>query len=231
MSRGRVLFVGCGPGAPDLMTLRAVRALEAADVVIYNPTLLERDALDDLTRPDAQILVWPPAGQRDILDVYERALAEDLLVVRLKGGDPTLLGRLEPELSAVRELGIDFEIVPGVSACAAAAAALALELASPEAPLVVADAARLASSPAGDGTVAVYGAGRDPRALQRSLSDGGRPQTTACVVAIDVSRAGEMLVRCPLAQLAETLEDYGRGAMTIVLAGLPDERRTPGVAH
>ena len=137
MSAGRVLFVGCGPGAADLLTVRAVRALRAADIVIWNASLLAREDLDALVRADAEVLAWPPATQADILEAFGRALAEDLLVVRLKGGDPTLFGELEPELSAVRDLGLACEIVPGVSASAAAAAALGSQLGTRGAPLLL----------------------------------------------------------------------------------------------
>ena len=231
MSRGRVLFVGCGPGAADLMTVRAVRAIERADVVIWNASLLDRDVLADHMRPDAQVVAWPPAGEREILDVYERALADGLLVVRLKGGDPTLLGRMEPELSAVQRLGLDCEIVPGVSAHCASAAALQFEIATPEGPLLVTDTASLAeptAAAAAAGSIAVYGAGRDAAALERRLRDGGWPASAPCVVAIEVSRPGEALVACPLEELAETLADHAGGLMTVALVGVSKRRLTPG---
>jgi precorrin-4 methylase len=217
MSAGRVLFVGCGPGAPDLLTLRAVRALEAADVVIWSPSLLDRDALAGHVRAEAEIVAWPPATQRDILEVFGRALREGLLVVRLKGGDPMLLGQMEPELSVVRELGLSCEVVPGVSSHASSAAALGCELATPEAPLLIAHASALADAP--DGTIAIYGANRDPRALQDDLLGRGLPVSTPCIVAIEVSRRDEAFVPCTLGELAETVLDHGLGMMTVVLAG------------
>lgn len=219
MSAGRVLFVGCGPGAADLLTLRAVRALATADVVIWNAGLLDRQVLSDHMRAGAEILQWPPATQRDVERAFDRALAEDLLVVRLKGGDPTLFGALEPELSAVRERGLPCEIVPGVSAVGASAAALGHEVASGGAQLLLADAGSLASGLPGAGAIAVYGANRDPRALQRALLARGLVASTPCAVAIEVSRRDEMLVSCPLGELGETIEDLGMGALTIVFAG------------
>ena len=228
MTRGRVQFVGCGPGAPDLLTVRAVRALERADVVIWNASLLDREVLAAHMRAGAEVVAWPPAGEREILDVYDRALAEGLVVVRLKGGDPTLLGRLEPELSAVHRLGLDCEIVPGVSAHCASTAALQFEIATADAPLLVADATSLPQPAFGAGSIAVYGAGRDPVALERDLRDGGWPASTPCVVAIEVSRPGEALVACALGELSETLADHAGGLMTIALVGVSDGRPTPG---
>lgn len=220
MSAGRVLFVGCGPGAADLLTLRAVRALETADIVIWNATLLDRGALAAHSRAEAEIVEWPPATGRDIERAYDRALTEDLLVVRLKGGDPTLFGALEPELSAVRARGLACEIVPGVSAVGAGGAALGRELATRATALLLVDAECLTGGGAQASAVAVYGANRDPRALQHALLARGLTGSTPCTVAIEVSRRAETLVSCPLDELGETVEDVGGGGvLTLVLAG------------
>ena len=223
--------MGCGPGAADLLTLRAVRALEQADIVVWSPSLLERQALADHARADAQIIRWPPATQRDIEDAFDRAAAEELDVVRLKGGDPTLFGALEPELSGARERGLECEIVPGVSALGAGAAALGCELAAAAAPLLLVDAATLAEDPQPQAGIAVYGGARDPRALQRALLARGLPRGTPCSVAIEVSRRDEMLVPCVLDDLAETIEDMGQGALALVLVGGTRRPPAPPAAH
>ena len=220
MSAGRVLFVGCGPGAADLLTVRAVRALGTADIVIWNASLLARADLDALIRPDAEVIAWPPATQTDILEAFARALARDLSVVRLKGGDPTLFGELEPELSAVRDLGLACEIVPGVSASAAAAAALGMQLGTRGAPLLLVHASDLAQ-PHDEPALAIYGVGRDPGSIQRALIQRGMPGAAPCRVAIELSRRAETVVECRLEDLAETIEDLGLGMLTLVLAGTP----------
>lgn len=222
MSAGRVLFVGCGPGAEDLLTVRAVRALQRADIVVWNAALLDRQALADHTREETEIVAWPPATLDDVLAAFERARAEDLVVVRLKGGDPTVFGALEPELTAVRERGIAYDIVPGISALSAGAAALGVEVATREGPLLLADAGALAG-PAEPAVVAVYGAGRGPRELEAALLARGLPGSTPCTVAIELARRDEMLVACTLAELGETVEDIGMGGtLTLVLAGVAE---------
>lgn len=225
MSAGRVLFVGCGPGAADLLTLRAVAAISSADVVIWSPSLLARADLDPHLRPETEVVAWPPATQDEILGVFDRARAHDLDVVRLKGGDPTLFGELEPELSAACERGLACEIVPGVSAAGAAAAALGSELGRRGAPLLLVHAADLAREPA-QPSLAVYGIGRDPRALQQALRDRGLAATTPCSVAIELSRRDETVVSCQLDELAETIEDLGLGLLTLVLAGASPRARS-----
>lgn len=219
MTAGRVRFVGCGPGAADLLTLRAVAALESADVVIWNASLLERDVLRSHMRPDAELVAWPPATQQDIDALYDRAVADGLDVVRLKGGDPMLFGAIEADLAAVRARGLACDVIAGVSAVGTAAAALQREIATTGSPLVLAAAGALAGVGGPQHTIAVHGAGRYPEALQRDLLALGLAPQTPCDVAIEVSRRGEMLVPCTLEELAETVRDMGLGALTLVLVG------------
>jgi precorrin-4/cobalt-precorrin-4 C11-methyltransferase len=228
VSTGCVRFVGCGPGAADLMTVRAVRALNDADIVIWNASMLTRETLAEHMRADAELVQWPPAGKREILEAYNRARDEGLLVVRLTGGDPTLFGVLEPELSAARERGLACEIVPGVSAFTATAAALVGEAGTRDEPLLLVDAVALYDDgPAEVAAFAVWGANRDPRALQRALADRGLAASTPCVVAIEVSRPDQTLVPCALEDLAETLEDHALGVLTLAFINVPD-RSEPG---
>jgi len=124
---GRVVFVGAGPGSADLLTLRGARCLAEAEVVLA-------DALTDpLLRELAPRARWVDVGKRGFCRSAEQGAIDAMLVrlarehgnvVRLKGGDPSLFGRLEEELAALAAAGIEAEVVPGVTAaCAAAAAA------------------------------------------------------------------------------------------------------------
>jgi len=122
---GRVAFIGAGPGAADLITLRGARRLAQADVVLFDA--LTDPALREFA-PDAR---WIPVGKRGFCDSTRQATINALLVrhareadlvVRLKGGDPSVFGRLEEELEALAEAGIDAEVIPGVTAAIAAAA-------------------------------------------------------------------------------------------------------------
>ncbi|MCW5662924.1 MAG: uroporphyrinogen-III C-methyltransferase [Piscinibacter sp.] len=122
---GRVVFVGAGPGAADLITLRGARRLAQADVVLH-------DALTDpALREFAPQARWIHVGKRGFCDSTGQATInallvkharENALVVRLKGGDPSVFGRLEEELEALAAAGIAAEVVPGVTAALAAAA-------------------------------------------------------------------------------------------------------------
>jgi uroporphyrin-III C-methyltransferase len=123
---GTVVFIGAGPGAADLITLRGAARLKRADVVLF-------DALTDpALRELAPNAVWIDVGKRGFCDstgqtkinaLLVRHAREAKLVARLKGGDPSVFGRLEEELEALAEAGIACEVVPGVTAAIAAAAA------------------------------------------------------------------------------------------------------------
>lgn len=127
-SAGHVAFVGAGPGDPELLTLKARKALDAADVVIHDrlvtPEILE------LARREATVIdagkqgFGPAMAQGDINQLIVAHAAHGAQVVRLKGGDPTLFGRLDEEITAVEAAGIGWHIVPGITAASASVAAM-----------------------------------------------------------------------------------------------------------
>jgi len=128
---GKVYLVGAGPGAPDLLTLRAARLLESADIVLHD-ALVHRDTLA-LAKSARLIDVGKRYGKVSTEQRFiHRALVEAArihpTVVRLKGGDPMLFGRAQEEIEALRAAGIDFEVVPGVTAALAAASTLGISL-------------------------------------------------------------------------------------------------------
>ena len=128
---GKVYLVGAGPGAPDLLTLRAARLLEEAGIVLHD-ALVHPDTLA-LARRARLIDVGKRYGkvsteQRFINRALVEAARTHAIVVRLKGGDPMIFGRAQEELDALAEAGIEHEVVPGVTAALAAAATLGISL-------------------------------------------------------------------------------------------------------
>ena len=192
---GRVIFVGAGPGAADLITVRGARALAQADVVLHDA--LTDPALRDLA-PQAR---WIDVGKRGFCDSTGQTRINALLVqqaqrvdvvVRLKGGDPSVFGRLEEELEALAEAGIASEVVPGVTSALAAAAATQRPLTrrgrgrSVSLTTAMTRAGELQATRTAD-TEVFYMAGRQLAALGRRLREAGWPTLTPVAVA---SRAG-----------------------------------------
>lgn len=220
MSRAKAWFLGSGPGAPDLLTLRAARAIADADIVIWGARLVMEEAVLEHARKEAELLPWPPASMRDLLGAYDRAVAEDLVVARLIGGDPAVYVKLDEELEHVRGVGLGYEIVPGVGALSAAAAALGRQLvtAGSEEALVIASSKGELAELARQGSVlAVYMAGERGDELQRQLLAAGRPPSTQCAVANRLSWPDEAVFTCRLDELAERLGDPNLDRQTLVI--------------
>ena len=131
-ARGRVTLVGAGPGGPELLTLKAVRALQSATIILYDD-LVGPEVLELARREAKRIAVGksgkgPSCKQSDINNrIVELALAGEN-VVRLKGGDPLIFGRATEEVAACKAAGIQVSLIPGISAAQGAAAALLLSL-------------------------------------------------------------------------------------------------------
>src|SRR5204863_204344 len=128
---GKVYLVGAGPGAPDLLTLRAAEILKRAELV-YHDALVHPQTLA-LAVHARKILVGKRSGRHSTAQSFINKRLVDAarkhgVVVRLKGGDPLLFGRAQEEIDALRRAGIDFEIVPGVTAATAASAELGVSL-------------------------------------------------------------------------------------------------------
>ena len=131
-ARGRVLLVGAGPGDPELLTLKAVRALKSADVILYD-RLVGEGVLDYARREAELIPVGKSKGEASVPQAKINALLIEharagKTVLRLKGGDPFIFGRGGEELDALRAAGIDVEVVPGITAAIAAAASVQIPL-------------------------------------------------------------------------------------------------------
>ena len=126
-----VLFVGAGPGDPELITVKGQKALMAADLVIYAGSLVP-EALLQWTRSDIRTLSSASMHLEEIVAEIRSAHADGQRVVRLHTGDPSLYGAVYEQMSELGKLGIPYKIIPGVTAAFAAAAALGIEYTLPE---------------------------------------------------------------------------------------------------
>jgi uroporphyrin-III C-methyltransferase len=214
MTTGKVYLIGAGPGAADLITVRGMRLLAEADVVLHD-ALVQPEMLAYC--PQAKLIeVGKRCGQRSTAQNFINKQIIDAAikypcVVRLKGGDPMLFGRAEEELRALHEAGIETEVVPGITAALAAAASLKRPLTQRGVSRSVAFAtqARAEDSAAVNAVAAdsmIFYMGRDnaARIASELIAQGRAPETPACIVEA-LSTAHERRLSLNLAEMAAGL--------------------------
>ena len=203
----KVYLVGAGPGAPDLLTLRAARVIGSADVVFY----------DALVHPDTvalavvarKVSVGKRAGrvstdQRFINRQLIEAARHCQIVVRLKGGDPMMFGRAQEEIDALQAAGVEVDVVPGITAALAASAALRVSLTRRGVARTVSFVTPrvgpneiasdwLSSAAAADSTVIYMAAGQAPR-IAAALIGAGRPPGTPVAIVENASLENEQRI-------------------------------------
>jgi len=215
--KGKVYLVGAGPGDPELLTLKALRVLRTADVVLY----------DDLVAPEILKLVPPTAQLQSVgkrcgtkkihqeeIHFLMIALADSgLQVVRLKSGDPMIFGRAGEEIEALRNAGVTYEIVPGVTSALGAAAAVEIPLTHRRMSSAVvfitahlapdsdaADWAKLAGSGA---TLVIYMPGHGHAGIAANLKKASLPLDTPCVIISRATTKHQKIFRTTVGALTE----------------------------
>jgi uroporphyrin-III C-methyltransferase len=212
----RVFLVGAGPGDPDLLTLKAAKVLRSADVVLHDE--LVSDEILRLIPATAQLInVGKRSGQKSTpQDEINRLLVQHALmglqVVRLKGGDSFIFGRGGEELQALREAGIEVEIIPGVTAALGAAAAVQIPLTHRDissALILVTGSSKLPGQIANwpdrlpsKATVVVYMPGRDLASLSARLLKSGVAAETPCAIIANATQEAEQIHITTVASLA-----------------------------
>ncbi len=231
--RGRVALVGAGPGDPGLLTLRALRLLNEADVIVYD-RLVSAEVLD-LARRDAEFLpVGKQAGHHPVPQEQINALLVQharagKTVVRLKGGDPFVFGRGGEELQALRTQGIDYEVVPGVTAALACAAYAGVPLTHRG----HAQSLRLLTAQLGESanaidwralaqekqTLAVYMGTAMLGELRDRLIEHGRSARTPFALVENGSRPGQRVIVGELAHLPEAAAQHNVQSPALLILG------------
>ncbi len=125
-----VYFIGAGPGDPDLLTIKGKKIIDRADVIIYAGSLVNKEILKD-AKADAAIYNSAAMTLEEVLAVMQKAEADGLVTARVHTGDPSVFGAHREQMDALKQLGIPYEVIPGVSSFVAAAAALKKEYTLP----------------------------------------------------------------------------------------------------
>jgi len=229
----RVFLVGAGPGDPELLTLRAARLLEAAEIILHD-SLVDPRIL--AMAPNAECIdVGKRCGKRSTAQTTINGLLVDCartgqIVIRLKGGDPMIFGRAMEEMQALEAANIVYEIIPGVTAAAAAAASLKISLTQrqkarslhfltghgAEGGLPAQDWAALARA---GGTLAIYMGGQTVAGLAAHFIEAGLPPETPAIAVENVSLPGERKIFATMATLPGILDKMIIDGPVLLLVG------------
>jgi uroporphyrin-III C-methyltransferase len=216
---GQISLIGAGPGAADLLTLRAIQRLQAADIVFFD-RLIDPEVLDIIPKTARQVNVGKEVGrckwpQARIDAAIVMAALKGLRVVRLKSGDPSIFGRAGEEIAAAQAQGIPVEVIPGVTAASAAAASCLRPLTERgrfDRVLMLTATAMTGDLPEdfaraiAPGTrLAIYMGVHLAAHLQSRLLAAHLPPDTPVMIAQNVSTAKERQIGCCLSDLAETI--------------------------
>ncbi|MFN2098554.1 uroporphyrinogen-III C-methyltransferase [Altererythrobacter sp. MF3-039] len=240
---GTIYLVGAGPGDPDLLTLRAARLIERAELIVHDG--LVDQAIIAMARPDAELISVAKQRSKHTLpqdDICALLVREALAgrdVVRLKGGDPLIFGRGGEEAEAAKEAGVPVEIVPGISAANGAAAAAQIALTHRDAASVVSFVAGQCkglkdqnwAGLAGQGrTLVIYmGVKTAPQIAEKLMEDGLAPDMPVAVIE-NAARSNMRVLRAPLAGLPGLVEAEQVRSPALIIIGDVTSRGDQSVA-
>ncbi len=225
----KVYFIGAGPGDPELITVRGARLLREAELVVFAGSLVDRELVRTYA-PDAEVYDSAAMTLEETVQAMAQAVAADRRVVRLHTGDPSIYGAIQEQMAALDELGIAYEVVPGVTSAFAAAALLKQELTLPEVSQTVVftrmegktpvpDRERLSEIARIGATMVIYlSAAMIDRVVAELLAGAYTPATPAAVVC-RASWPDEQVVEGTLADIAEKTRGAGIGKQALIIVG------------
>ena len=229
MSQTQVYFVGAGPGDPDLITVKGRHLLSEADVVIYAGSLVN-PALLEVTREGCEIHNSASMTLQEVIEVMQKAVAAEKMVVRLHTGDPSIYGAIQEQIDCLNQLGIRWEVIPGVSSFLASAAALGQEYTLPgisqtviitrmEGRTPVPDREKIRSLAEHQATMCIFLSVHMFADLVRDLMEGGYPADTPVAVVEKASWPDQRIFRGTLTTIADQLAAAGVNRTAMVIIG------------
>ena len=224
-----ITFVGAGPGAEDLITVRGQRLLQSADIVIYAGSLVNPGLLS-LCRKECEIYNSAKMTLEEVMEVMERGEREKKEIVRLHTGDPCLYGAIQEQMDELDRCGISFEVCPGVSSFCGAAAALEAEYTLPgisQSVVITRMAGRtpvpekesIRSFAAHQSTMVIFLSTGMLRHLSEELIRGGYPADTPAAIVYKATWPEEKVLRSTVADLAETAEAENVTKTALIVVG------------
>jgi precorrin-4/cobalt-precorrin-4 C11-methyltransferase len=234
----RVHFVGAGPGDPELLTVKAARVISQADLIVY-PGSLTPQAITDLAKPGAALLDSASMTLEETHAAIMAAWRSGGRVARLQAGDPALYGTVAEQARLLSAEGVDYAVVPGITAASATAAALKVSATAPEITQTliltrlsgrtpVPEAETLRDLARHHSALAVYLSAAEPEAVREELLAGGYPPHTCVAIAYRVGWPEEELHLSTVADFPELTRERGltRQTLFLVLPGYGAETRS-----
>ena len=224
-----VKIVGAGPGAKDLITVRGMRMLNEADVIIYAGSLVNEELLE-YAKKDCEIYNSAYMNLREVIDVIVKAEGEGKNIVRLHTGDPSLYGAIREQIEQLNSYDISWDICPGVSSFLAAAAAAGCEYTVPgisqsliitrmEGRTPVPAKEKVAAFASHNATMVLFLSTGLLEKLEGQLIEGGYKEDTPAAIVYKASWPEERTLRCPLGNLARCGKEAGISQTALVMVG------------
>ncbi|MFA6294647.1 MAG: precorrin-4 C(11)-methyltransferase, partial [Victivallales bacterium] len=227
-SNHKIIFAGAGPGAPDLITLRCLKAIREADLIVYAGSLVNPEILK-YAGANCSIVDSATISLQEIVKLMGKAFSAGKRVLRLHTGDPSIYGAIAEQMTELDKLRVPYDVIPGVSSVFASAAALKTELTAPGVSQTVILTRQAGRTPVPPGqeianlakhgaTMCIFLSAGGVKNLTDELMRGGYPPETPAHVVYRASWKEEKIVRGNLSNVSEKLKNAGieRQAMIIV---------------
>ena len=246
---GKVYIIGAGPGDPELLTLKAKRIIDDADVIIYADSLVPAE-IAGYAKPGATVYGSKEMALPEIMRVTLQAVAEGKTVARIQSGDPSLYGATLEQMRIMEREGVDYEIIPGVSAAFAAAAVLKSELTVPEVSqtVIMTRAEGRVPMPEGEdlvslarhgSTLVIFLSVTRMFRIANQLQEAGYPADTPVAVAYRVGWPDQQIIRGTLTDIAQKVRDAKITLQALIIVGKavdpnlldPDSDEQVAVSH
>lgn len=225
----KVVFIGAGPGDPELITIKGKKNLEKADVIIYAGSLLNPEILK-YAKPDAKLYDSAAMNREEVFQVMVVAVNEEKLVARVHDGDPSFFGAITEQMDFLEKEKIPYEVIPGVSCLQGGAASLKRELTlpnvsqsviitRPEGRTPVPESERIRELAKHGTTMVIFLGVQHIDKVVRELGEGGRPKDTPVAVVYKATWKEEKIVRGTLGDIVQKVRETGIEKTALIFVG------------
>jgi len=225
----KVYIIGAGPGDPDLITVKGLRLLQEADVVMYTDSLVNEELIAK-AKPEAEVLKSAGMSLEEMVEIMVDRLKQGKMVARVHTGDPAVFGAIMEQVALLKKAGVDYEVVPGVSSVFASAAAIGAELTIPELTQTVIltraegrtpvpELEKLRDLASHHCTIALFLSATLTKKIVKEFLDAGWSEQTPVAVIQRATWPDQIIVRTTLEHLDEEMRKNGIRSHAMILAG------------